>query len=1060
MIRKARPQAGYTLTEKISHFFKTFQQRIKNVAMLIKKPVVSFINRIKTVFGDEHKPVYKIYSRIKDANTFLSPKKFILPDVVVYFIAMFLFSFLVIALETIQFHVLMVVTSYLKATFIISIAMLGIALGSLIGFYLNRFNVHRVMFVSSVCLFFSIILAYYNIINIGVLGYPYLLVLPFVFASINISSIFAKGNSNTTYFINLAASALGVIFPIVFLPVFKSESSMMILMLVPIVFIFIQSFRISHLVVKGLFAIAVLIVIVQFTGTISNNVSTPDVISADIFENKIIAEFDKDVEKVEFRKNIPLEFFQRVYMVDKESGNYIFSGDEYDLKRADYFLKVLGFRERWGISQIPFLEKRTIVDSAEKLNKIFFEAELLPLLQKKYDTLFFRNYDLLFMQRVYTKQSDGNYHMTGDGYDAKRARYLLTQLGHMETIDLNFDVRYHASLLDERKIFTGSDRILLSEDSTLGRLEYTGQLAGGMEGVIPNKDEYYMYMNGVALDSIDAYNGSIKDPRVPWMTDSPKMFIVGLSADGIVKSCKRIKGAQVSGIEINPGIYHTMIEDGPFAYAAGYPYKDVEVYKGEGRGFLETTREQYDAIYLMNIHMEHGPISTLAPEYFHTIEGTQLLLNKITDRGYVVYEEIIDSFRSRLAMYKMMNTIKAAMRKRGIENPEKYIYIYKWGFSTYSDVFRTIIIKRTPFNMEEKKTLDSYIDTVTNKEPFSAYNVQMVFDPYGTRYGSDIEPFILDEIEYKEIFPNFLSSHEFQNKIMAKLDDPEDIRFMLSLYFYNRSYNRFELYTSRMNDADTYKLAQVLQKAEYSWHFDLRPATDDQPFPFNVHKEKYEVLEILRIVFLLSLLLIVPVFFLIINKSGHYKMNLFVPNLFMAATGFGYMLVEIVLMQKFQQFIGNPTYALIVTLGGLLLFSGIGSFVSRYFNKKLVIGLVALIPVILLIMLITLDGIFLAFGSMGFETKIFISALLLLPVTFLMGIPFPNALEIIRKNTSSEYGTLMFGVSGAFSTLGATSGIFLNVSYGYSMSFLAGTGCYAAGLVLFIILMLGKRKTA
>jgi hypothetical protein len=76
-----------------------------------------------------------------------------------------------------------------------------------------------------------------------------------------------------------------------------------------------------------------------------------------------------------------------------------------------------------------------------------------------------------------------------------------------------------------------------------------------------------------------------------------------------------------------------------------------------------------------------------------------------------------------------------------------------------------------------------------------------------------------------------------------------------------------------------------------------------------------------------------------------------------------------------------------------------------------------------------------------------------MPLTFLMGIPFPNALEIVKRNTSAEYASLLFGISGAFSTIGSAASLFISVSYGFSMTFLVGAGCYAAGLVLFLLIL-------
>jgi hypothetical protein len=100
---------------------------------------------------------------------------------------------------------------------------------------------------------------------------------------------------------------------------------------------------------------------------------------------------------------------------------------------------------------------------------------------------------------------------------------------------------------------------------------------------------------------------------------------------------------------------------------------------------------------------------------------------------------------------------------------------------------------------------------------------------------------------------------------------------------------------------------------------------------------------------LLSLIIFIPVLILIVIKYSSHKLTLLNHSLFFIAVGAGYMLVEIVLMQFMQQFIGIPTYSVIITLGALLFFSGIGSLVSSNWKKGYVIAFVFLIPLVIFI---------------------------------------------------------------------------------------------------------------
>lgn len=854
---------------------------------------------------------------------------------------MFLFSFTIIALETIFFHMLLIVTNYLKATFVISIAMLGIAIGSFLGFYLLRFDVRNIFLISSLSFFFSIILSYYNITNIGYLRYPYYLILPFVFGAIIISMIFSKFNSNILYFTNLIGSALGVVFPILFIYLFKSENTLIILLAVPVLFLFILSFQYKNKILVLILNSISLLVIMCILIFLINNISL-----------------------------------------------------------------------------------------IHKINAFSFEHEIIPKLKDDYD----RN----FINRVYFKNYQKNYYeLYGDKYDKKRAKYLLCSIGYKKFYDLNFDVIKHDSFNELYKIYNKKLRVILSEDSMLGRVELIGD------------DDYMMLaIDGVVLDGIDSLNGTYLDPRVPHLDDA-KIFIIGLSADGIVKSAKKLKNSKTTGIEINPIIRRIMQEDGQFSKFAYYPYKNVAVYEGEGRSYLESTEDIFDMITLMNIHMEHGPISTLSPEYFHTVEGIRLLLNKISDRGYVVFEEILLNPRSEFAFLKLINTIKKAMNDLGIDDPEKNMHVFKWDFAPNGGAFRTMTIKRKAFTIEEEEKMNVYFEKI--KESVYNYNAVLLYSPY-RKTKSDLEKFIISKTpKYNDIYiPGNIISYTFVNDILKNIKDHDDLGFFIGNYYFNKNFNRYSL--KELDKEEEARMISILDKSNYPYEIDLSPATDNKPFPFNIFKNKKEIKEILNIILIATSILLFLILLLIFSKYKEHRLTIFKQISFFSIIGFGYMLVEIVLMQKYQRFIGSPTFALIVILGGLLLFSGLGSFVSRKFSKKTLIMAISLIPIILLLKLLFLDELFVIFGKVGFRNKLIVSAALLFPLTFLMGMPFPNMLEYIKNKISGEYGTLMYGISGTFSTIAATASILISVTFGFTVSFITGIICYLIGILLFILI--------
>jgi MFS family permease len=255
-------------------------------------------------------------------------------------------------------------------------------------------------------------------------------------------------------------------------------------------------------------------------------------------------------------------------------------------------------------------------------------------------------------------------------------------------------------------------------------------------------------------------------------------------------------------------------------------------------------------------------------------------------------------------------------------------------------------------------------------------------------------------------------------------------------------------------DIDRYKA--ILEKTDYSYKIDLSPVRDDNPFPYNVFKEKKEVIKILRVVSLLSLIIFIPVLILVILKYSSHKLTLLRHSLFFISVGFGYMLVEIVLMQFLQQFIGIPIYSIIITLGALLFFSGVGSLLCASWNRKVIMAIMFLIPVLIFVYHSSLYHVFNYFAASTFNVRMAAGVGIMFPLSLLMGMPFPKAMERIKKEISNEYATLMYAISGAAGTIATTTALLLNVTYGFSFTFIVGMIAYIIAALLLLTILRGE----
>lgn len=892
---------------------------------------------------------------------------------IIYNLAMFVFSFSIMAIETLFVHQLLIITNYLTATFVISIAMISIAFGSFISFYLAKLNSYVIILVSALLYTATLPLSYYNIINIGYFQYPYLLILPFMFAAIIVSLLFSKANSNKIYFGNLAASALGVIFPIFAVNPFKSEDVLIILMFFPAVFIFILAFGFKKIVTKTVTALIAIALIFGTSAVLMHNLKLPEKLTKTEYEQQIIPGIKNTYDK---------QFMQRSYT--KDGDEYVYNGDKYGIKRAKYILHDIG---HW----------------------------------KSFDI----NYNI---NRPQTKEIKENRNWVDKLIDVATATHKVD----MSTVESRKTWYSH---------LPGNNwKLIYSQDDLMGKIDFFNV----------NDQTIIFCTNGMPLDTALQSNGTIWDPRVPQI-DNPNIFIIGLSYDGLVKSTKRQPGSRVSGVEFSPVLMDLLTEEngnGYFSKFANYVYKDVEAFEAEGRYFLTSNTEKYDMITLMNLHPEYPAIATLMPEYLHTVEATKMMLNKLSDKGMLVYEEILETPRSRYAFYKFLNTIKYTLAEMGIKDFKQHVLIYSWDFWGPNQNFQTVLVKKSPFTEKELSTFARYHNVIAPR-----YGSAITLHP-AMKTGHTFERIFNSEKPVYEMteYPNRVRQTVFEEEMLPLIKKSEDAEFFKGLFTFNNQYKRYYLKRNAVTDANKERVHAILAQIDFPYEIDLTPTTDNKPFPFNVYKNKKEVQVLLDVILKLAGILFIPVILLTIVRYRSQGFKLPVHALFFALLGLGFMMIEIVLMQKYQRFIGSPVYSTIVILGGLLFFSGLGSYFSRNFSRKNLIICIAAIPLLILFQALFADSIFNALAKYSFTTKLFISSAMIFPLAFLMGIPFPHALEQIKQDISDEYATLMFGVNGALMTVAAVLTILVNVTYGLNTTFAIGFATYAAALGLFVVI--------
>jgi hypothetical protein len=185
-----------------------------------------------------------------------------------------------------------------------------------------------------------------------------------------------------------------------------------------------------------------------------------------------------------------------------------------------------------------------------------------------------------------------------------------------------------------------------------------------------------------------------------------------------------------------------------------------------------------------------------------------------------------------------------------------------------------------------------------------------------------------------------------------------------------------------------------------------------------------------------------------------------VPLTYFVAVGLGYILVEIALIQRFVLFLGHPTYALTVVVFLLLLSSGAGSLLSRRWLVRSSHRLWALALIVLLISayVLVLPELLSSLLSFAISTRLAWSALLILPLGFVMGMPFPSGLRALAGDRTENSVEWAWAMNASASVFGSVLAIVIAIRFGLGITLASGACAYLVAM-LFNVSLDGAAKT-
>ncbi|MDM8009158.1 MAG: hypothetical protein QUV05_23705 [Phycisphaerae bacterium] len=167
---------------------------------------------------------------------------------------------------------------------------------------------------------------------------------------------------------------------------------------------------------------------------------------------------------------------------------------------------------------------------------------------------------------------------------------------------------------------------------------------------------------------------------------------------------------------------------------------------------------------------------------------------------------------------------------------------------------------------------------------------------------------------------------------------------------------------------------------------------------------------------------------------------------YFGALGVGFIVVEVALIQRLILLLGHPIYTLVVILFTLLLAGGCGSFFARRFAPEAIrSALGKIIPLVVLLVILAAFVLPVLVDKalpLSLPLRIVITALMVVPYGFLMGMPFPLGLRKQSQDPVGSPASVLWGINGVASVIGSIGGVALAVAVGFTWVFLAGAACY------------------
>jgi spermidine synthase len=457
----------------------------------------------------------------------------------------------------------------------------------------------------------------------------------------------------------------------------------------------------------------------------------------------------------------------------------------------------------------------------------------------------------------------------------------------------------------------------------------------------------------------------------------------------------------VTGIEINPIIANKVMRDKYADYSQHlYQRPEVHLQVTDGRSFIRNAKQNFDVVQMTLVDTWASTAAgafALSENSLYTVEAFQEYFEHLKPDGIIAITRW--EFRQPREALRVVSVAMDALHRLGIKDPQRNFIVVSEGSLDEDGIPVVVLAKKSPFTKDEEDAVKAHFD------------------------------------DNPDLVPLYLPSTPANNPFSALIASNDPFAFAKQ-YPYN---------VAPVNDNQpffffTLKVDQVLHQESLQqgmdWKVNLGVA-------------------VLVMVLLISLIAVVAFLIVPLAVRGRPAHESTVSLLYFVAVGLGYILVEIAFIQRFVLFLGHPTYALTVVVFLLLLSSGGGSLASRRWlatPQRAWMPLIFIVAALLLYVFI-LPGVLNALVGLPFSIKLLVSAGLLVPLGFAMGMPFPTGLRALASIPTPDSPTQnsvewAWAMNAGSSVLGSVLAIMIAIQFGLNVTLACGAVAYFLAVLL------------